>query len=42
MVLIVRAGEMSAAEHEFFLSENGVRLTEQQTATIIDFTPCGG
>lgn len=36
-VLIIRAGEMTAAAYEFFLSANGVWLTEYVPATFIDF-----
>jgi putative RNA 2'-phosphotransferase len=41
VVLIVRAGDMPAAGHEFFLSANGVWLTEHVPATFIDFGPAG-
>jgi putative RNA 2'-phosphotransferase len=37
VVLIVRAGEMAAAGHAFFLSENGVWLTDAVPAAFIDF-----
>ena len=36
-VLIVRAGEMSAAGHAFFRSENGVWLTDTVPVGFIDF-----
>lgn len=36
-VLIVRAGEMAAAGHAFFRSENGVWLTDAVPAGFIDF-----
>ncbi len=36
-VLIIRTGEMSAAGYGFFLSANGVWLTEHVPATFIDF-----
>ena len=39
VVLVVRAGEMHAAGHEFFLSANGVWLTEHVPALFIDFGP---
>jgi putative RNA 2'-phosphotransferase len=37
VVLIVRAGEMAAAGHAFFHSENGVWLTDAVPAGFIDF-----
>lgn len=37
VVLVVRAGNMSIAGHEFFLSANGVWLTEHVPAAFIDF-----
>ena len=37
VVLIVRAGEMAAAGHAFFLSENGVWLTDAVPPAFIDF-----
>jgi len=37
VVLKVRAGEMSVAGHEFYLSANGVWLTEYVPAAFIDF-----
>ncbi len=36
VVLIIRAGEMAAAGHEFFLSANGVWLTERVPVEFID------
>lgn len=36
-VLVVRAGEMAAAGHAFFLSENGVWLTDAVPVEFIDF-----
>lgn len=41
VVLIIRAGDMSAAGHEFFLSANGVWLTEHVPNAFIDFKPGG-
>jgi putative RNA 2'-phosphotransferase len=37
VVLTVRSGEMAAAGHSFFLSANGVWLTERVPAEFIDF-----
>jgi putative RNA 2'-phosphotransferase len=37
VVLTVRSGEMSEAGHSFFLSANGVWLTERVPAEFIDF-----
>ena len=37
VVLIVHAGDMAAAGHAFFLSENGVWLTDAVPAAFIDF-----
>ncbi|MFZ5636415.1 MAG: RNA 2'-phosphotransferase [Pseudomonadota bacterium] len=37
VVLIVRAGEMAASGHVFFLSENGVWLTDAVPPAFIDF-----
>ena len=37
IILVVRAGEMSAAGHEFFVSANGVWLTEHVPPAFIDF-----
>jgi putative RNA 2'-phosphotransferase len=37
-VLIVRAGEMAAAGHAFFRSENGVWLTDAVPVVFIDFS----
>ncbi|QEL20339.1 RNA 2'-phosphotransferase [Limnoglobus roseus] len=37
VILIVRAGEMFAAGHQFFLSANGVWLTERVPVEFIDF-----
>lgn len=37
IILVVRAGEMAAAGHEFLLSANGVWLTEHVPAVYIDF-----
>ncbi|MFN0056483.1 MAG: RNA 2'-phosphotransferase [Planctomycetales bacterium] len=39
VVLIVRAGAMSAAGHAFFLSANKVWLTEHVPAEFVDFGP---
>lgn len=39
VVLRVRAGEMAAAGYEFFLSANGVWLTDHVPARFIDFEP---
>ena len=38
VVLIVRAGAMAAARHLFYLSQNGVWLTERVPVEFIDFT----
>lgn len=37
VVLTVRSGEMSRQKHKFFLSENGVWLTEEVPAFFLDF-----
>jgi putative RNA 2'-phosphotransferase len=37
VVLVVRAGEMAAAGHTFFLSANGVWLTQKVPVEFIDF-----
>lgn len=37
VVLIIRSAEMAAAGHEFFLSANGVWLTDNVPAEFIDF-----
>lgn len=37
VVLTVRSGEMSRQKHKFFLSENGVWLTEEVPAVFLDF-----
>lgn len=42
IVLTVRAGEMHRARFEFFLSANGVWLTEHVPATFIDVPDDGG
>ncbi len=39
VVLPVRAGEMAAAGHAFYLSANGVWLTDRVPAEFIDFPP---
>lgn len=39
VVLVVRAGEMAAAGHTFFLSANGVWLTERVPVEFITFLP---
>lgn len=41
VVLVIRAREMSAAGHRFFLSANGVWLTECVPVEFIDFPPAG-
>ena len=42
VVVLIQAGEMSAAGHEFFLSANGVWLTDRVPAAFIDFGPESG
>jgi putative RNA 2'-phosphotransferase len=37
IILVIRAGEMSQAGHEFFVSDNGVWLTEEVPPEFIDF-----
>ena len=39
VVLVVRAGAMFTAGHPFFLSANGVWLTERVPVEFIDFPP---
>jgi putative RNA 2'-phosphotransferase len=39
VVVFIRAGDMSAAGYEFFLSANGVWLTDHVPAAFIDFGP---
>jgi putative RNA 2'-phosphotransferase len=39
VILTVRAGAMSAAGHTFYLSANGVWLTEKVAVEFLDFTP---
>ena len=39
VILVVRAGEMHKAGHEFFLSANGVWLTDAVPVAFLDFPP---
>ncbi len=39
IILTVRAGEMHRAGHPFYLSENGVYLTDEFPADYLDFPP---
>jgi putative RNA 2'-phosphotransferase len=39
VVVLIRAGEMATAGYEFFLSANGVWLTDYVPAAFIDFEP---